>query len=238
MKSQLSISALIVALGFAGPASAVMIDLDVLDTDIMAGETFSVEVLVNGQGIGEDLLAFGFDVKPTGGSISYLGYTIASGFTDFSDPFNPANVSGAAFPGVSDDDVLLATLAFNADAAGSDVVSIEGLFDGLFYGLIYEITGEDILAAADINVSETVAMPEPYTLALMGIGLAGIGCARRKPAPEDTTSALRPGPESLIGITSCVFSEHNEPGLLLLRRQGSTPSAKDASAFRDWELAR
>ena len=51
------------------PAMAIPTDsLKLLDSNIEIGETFDVEVWVDGDGIGEELLAFGFDVSIDGGS--------------------------------------------------------------------------------------------------------------------------------------------------------------------------
>ncbi len=45
------------------PAHAVpTVSMNVLDSNILIGESFDVEVWVDGDNIGEELLAFGFDV--------------------------------------------------------------------------------------------------------------------------------------------------------------------------------
>jgi hypothetical protein len=144
-----------------------MVSLDLTDIDIVVGETFNVDVMVDGEGVGEELLAFGFDVVAP--VFTFLGYTMGPLFTDLSDPFSAVNVSGAAFPGVTDDDVLLASLAFSADGAGTDTVSVLGLANG-FLGLFYELSSVDISAAKDITV-RGVAVPEPATLLLFLSGV-------------------------------------------------------------------
>ena len=83
--------------------------LNLLDTYITLGESFDIEVMADGDGIGQELLAFGFDVDTPGSILSYTGYDIESGFNDDSDPFNPDNVAGSVFTGISEDDVLLAS---------------------------------------------------------------------------------------------------------------------------------
>ena len=115
-------------------AHAVSVSLDVLDDYIMVGETFDVGVWVDGEGIGEVLLAFGFDVDSPETYFSYIGYTIGSDFL-WDSSVGPYNVAGAGM--VSDDDVLLATLSFSADSFGSDTMSVKGEYDGFFYGLFY-----------------------------------------------------------------------------------------------------
>jgi len=153
----------------ANDAQAVVVNLNVLDSHIEVAENFNVEVWVDGEGIGEELLAFGFDVSTTSTVFSYLGYTIESGFDDFSDPFNSSNVTGDVFPGIPNDDVLLATLMFSADSAGMDVLALDGSYDGLFFGLFYEVSGVDLIASTAIAVVAS-AVSEPNVFLLICFG--------------------------------------------------------------------
>ncbi|NOR69534.1 MAG: PEP-CTERM sorting domain-containing protein [Methylomarinum sp.] len=174
---------LILSWGFYIPHThAASIQLNILDGNIEVGETFDIEVWVDGEGIGEDLLTFGFDVISPDTIFSYTGYTIGTGFDDFSDPFNPFNVSGDAFPGIADNDVLLATLTFSANNFGIDSLSVEGANDGFFYGLFYEFSDGDISASTNILINPSSTVPEPGSFALMTIGLAGLlrGSRRKK----------------------------------------------------------
>jgi hypothetical protein len=158
---------------FLGQTQAAIIKLDVLDHRITAGDTFDVAVWLDGENIGEPLLAFGFDVFTSGESFSYMGYTVGNGFLDFSVPYNPNNVAGAGL-GFTDD-LLLATLTFNADKAGTQNLAVAGSFDGLFYGLFYEFSGYDIQASTEISV-----VPLPSSLSLLAIGLFGLGMTKRR----------------------------------------------------------
>ena len=164
------------------PAMAIpMASLNLLDSDIAIGESFDVEVWIDGDNIGQELLGFGFDVSIDDGTyFSYDGYLMGAGFDDDSMMgFNPHDVGGSAFPGIGDDDVLLATLSFTALAAGTDTLTALGPYDFGFSGLFYEFDGFDISASLDITVG-TAPVPEPATLLLLGTGLVGMGVFGRK----------------------------------------------------------
>ncbi|NOZ67836.1 MAG: PEP-CTERM sorting domain-containing protein [Deferribacteres bacterium] len=169
------------------PARALpTVSLNLMDTDIYVGESFDVQVLLDGDNINLELLAFGFDVKTTGSVFTYDGYKIETGFDDDSS-WVPPGVAGSAFPGITYDDVLLATLSFTATDVGTGYLQALGSTDNLFYGLAYEIvpgvTGwYDINASLDVTVNSGVVapVPEPSTIILTGIGLIGFVGFRRK----------------------------------------------------------
>lgn len=155
-----------------------MVDLVLVDAPSAVGDTFEVEVWVDGDDMGLDLLAFGFDVGFDDGTVfDYVGYELGSGFDALIIADN--RVTADIFPGIVQDDVLLATLSFSTLSLGTDTLNITGLYDGMFSGLYYELpdwnpAGYDIKASLSLKVAD-VPVPEPATFVLFASGL--IGCA-------------------------------------------------------------
>lgn len=132
-------------------ATAVPItNLVLSDTSVQVGEQFELDVWIANDVVGEEFLSFGFDLLPVSPLISYSGYTLSLDFADVS--FGVQNVSGLAFPGIIDSNILLATLMFDAIDVGVANIEVAGLFDGAFYGLFYEGSGFDIASQTSITI--------------------------------------------------------------------------------------
>ncbi len=154
-------------------AAAPVANLNLVDAPSGIGDTFGVEVWVDGDNIALDLVSFGFNVSSdNSGAFNYTGYTLGAGFDD--DSFGSGNVAGSAFPGIMQNDVLLATLFFETLAAGTGTLNAIGLYDGQFSGIYYEL--EDFsLVGYDIDTSLTVStVPISSAIILLFSGLIGI----------------------------------------------------------------
>ncbi|RKY95826.1 MAG: hypothetical protein DRQ06_02835 [Candidatus Hydrothermota bacterium] len=172
----------LVVIFLSSSASAIpTVRLDILDPLIYPGETFEVNVVADGVTdidpfLGPDeVLAFGFDVVyPL--SFTYNGATVGPGFFDDSASFPDTDVAGSAFPGISGDDILLASLSFTPSLAGSFSLGILSDLSDPNEGLITWLYPQiEITTSTSVNV-----VPEPSTLLLMGAGLAGLGLARKR----------------------------------------------------------
>jgi hypothetical protein len=159
----------------------------VADSNVTAGSAFNVSVIADGVDFdpffGSDLLAFGFDLVFDSAEFTFNSATVGLDFMDDSSTFSDTDVAGSAFPTVSGDDILLATLNFTALTDGffslgifSDIVNDlnEGLIT-LSMGAV-DITGDIEIAVSNAG---TKPIPEPSTIILVFMGFAGMAGIRK-----------------------------------------------------------
>jgi hypothetical protein len=160
----------------------VSVTFDPLSTDVEVGDIFDVDVVAS---IQDPVLGWGLDVSYDTGVLSQVGSPVIGG--DWNVVFTPDGdgLAGIApFPtSVSGTDVLLATLSFEALAAGSIVLSASATPGDLTEGFplvppggFAEVTFED----GAVSVASASQIPEPETFALLGLGMAGMVFGRRR----------------------------------------------------------
>ena len=170
-----------------------MVRLKQSATDIFVGQDVTINVFVDGVnefdsfGFPDEVLSFGFDLDYDSTEFSLTTAVVELPFLDDSASFQDTDVAGSVFPGISGDDILLASLTFSALDEGDNlnigIVSNildanEGLGTWIYDGLLTDKI--DMTSAVTVNVSAASA-PEPSTMLLFGIGLLGFsGVARKK----------------------------------------------------------
>ncbi len=159
------------------------VGFDITDTDIRVGETFTVDVVVDGVDLLDEVIAFGFEVDFDSAWSQAASPVIGPAF-DFDDSALFPNTDVAASVdflnmGPSGDGILLATLSFVSGAAGVfDLGTVSDLLD-LNEGLLTFLDTYDLTHSEEVTVNTAVnGVPEPATLALLGGGIAGIGYRR------------------------------------------------------------
>lgn len=150
-----------------------IVSLNPSSTSLAPNESFSVDVLLSGVEVTDPLLAFGFDVD-TGAGLTFNGATIAANFFDDSDVFATTDVAASAFPAVSGDDILLATLSLSAGFTSGlwDIVlSSTGADFGVSEGLFTLTDTLSLQAGIAVEVVGGTAVPLPSSLLLIVLGL-------------------------------------------------------------------
>src|SRR4030095_14965743 len=158
------------------------ITLDVSDSHITVGESFSVGVRAHAELSAGDLTAFGFDVDPNG-TLTLLSYDTHTIGPDYADVSVALNEVVGEYNGIGNagQNVLLASLGFTALSAGPENLLIQGVFDGLFKGGYYENLDADIVGSLALEVHEPglPGIPDSgFSLVLLSLGLLGMGALR------------------------------------------------------------
>lgn len=162
---------------------------------VYIGQSFQLDLVVSGLGEVMAPSLQGFDVDITFSDVFTIDPSTVVFGTFLGDPNDSAQTSTisqligpevlflversllapSALDAIQGSNFTLATMTFTASAVGTYLFSGDDCCGGLF--LTDETTKTPGVDSAYVTV---LAVPEPGTLALLGIGLAGMGLSRRK----------------------------------------------------------
>ena len=149
-------------------------------SEIFVGDTFNIDVFANDVEAVNKLLAFGFDLNYGLTAFAFNGAAIGSLFFDDSVQFPATDVAGSTFPGLTGDDILLASLSFTSLTTGTFSLGIISSLSNLNEGLT-TLLGPKIDMTQNLYVEVSSApVPEPSTMILMCLGFVGIVGYRNK----------------------------------------------------------
>lgn len=165
---------------------------------VVIGQSFQLDLVVSGLGDGIAPSLQGFDVDITFSDVFTIDPSTVVFGTFLGDPDDSAQtnttsqligpevlflverslLASSALDAIQGSSFTLATMTFTASEVGTYLFSGDDCCGGLF--LTNESTVRPGVTSASITVQ---AIPEPGTLALLGIGLFGMGLSRRRKKP-------------------------------------------------------
>jgi hypothetical protein len=174
------VAAILMCVGMVSTAVALSVEYKLSDPTIMAGSTFDLDIIVDGAVFPDVILSFGFDVEVDPSEFDYLGASVGPNFDEPLSPLPNTDVAGSAFPAASGDDILLASLTFEALLGGDYSIWVISDLTDLNEGL-RTLSPQRIDLTQKVDVSVAAApVPEPGTLLLMLAGIGGLGFLKRR----------------------------------------------------------